>query len=77
MTVLELRGAHRGHGTGETAVDALDLGYPGFWPQPNPLTVPWPTIAISLLVVRPWPCRARPSSPVPACRSSAANRLPP
>ena len=46
-------GTAAGAGSALALLAALNVGYSGFWPQPepNPLTVPWPTIAISLLVV--------------------------
>lgn len=48
-----LLGTAAGVGSALALLSALNVGYTSFWPQPelNPLTIPWPNIAISLLVV--------------------------
>lgn len=48
-----LLGTTAGTGSGLALLAALNVGYTKTWPQPqpNPLAVPWPNIAISLLVV--------------------------
>lgn len=48
-----LLGTAAGVGSALALLAALNVGYASFWPQPapNPLTIPWPNIAISLLVV--------------------------
>ena len=48
-----LLGTAAGVGSALALLAALNVGYANTWPQPelNPLTIPWPNIAISLLVV--------------------------
>ncbi|RAS62469.1 putative ABC transport system permease protein [Lentzea atacamensis] len=48
-----LLGTAAGVGSALALLAALNVGYTKIWPQPalNPLTIPWPNIAISLLVV--------------------------
>jgi putative ABC transport system permease protein len=48
-----LLGTTAGVGSALALLAALNVGYSNFWPHPelNPLTIPWPNIAISLLVV--------------------------
>jgi putative ABC transport system permease protein len=46
-------GTAAGVGSALALLSALNVGYANIWPRPelNPLTIPWPNIAISLLVV--------------------------
>ncbi|WP_439656544.1 FtsX-like permease family protein [Lentzea sp. HUAS TT2] len=48
-----LLGTAAGAGSALALLAALNVGYEDLWPQPelNPLTIPWPNIAISLLLV--------------------------
>ncbi|WP_086667000.1 ABC transporter permease [Lentzea kentuckyensis] len=48
-----LLGTAAGVGSALALLSALNVGYADLWPRPelNPLTIPWPNIAISLLVV--------------------------
>lgn len=48
-----LLGTAAGAGSALALLAALNVGYATVWPRPelNPLTIPWPTIAISLLLV--------------------------
>ncbi|MEU0882362.1 hypothetical protein ABZ345_27435 [Lentzea sp. NPDC005914] len=48
-----LLGTAAGVGSALALLAALNVGYAKLWPQPtlNPLTIPWPNIAISLLLV--------------------------
>ncbi|MEV6244233.1 FtsX-like permease family protein [Lentzea sp. NPDC051838] len=48
-----LLGTAAGAGSALALLAALNVGYATIWPQPdlNPLTIPWPNIAISLLAV--------------------------
>ena len=46
-------GTAAGVGSALALLASLNVGYARSWPQPelNPLTIPWPNIVISLLVV--------------------------
>jgi len=48
-----LLGTAAGVGSALALLAALNVGYQNVWPHPelNPLTVPWPNVAVSLLVV--------------------------
>jgi putative ABC transport system permease protein len=48
-----LLGTAAGVGSALALLAALNVGYADLWPrpEPNPLTIPWPNVAISLLVI--------------------------